>query len=214
MRRSLLTLMASLLVTSAGFAKAPTLKEMEANAKFLAEHPAVAKIVRPNHSFGLATRSIMPPVKKAPVRMSPSRALALPEGWCNVVGSDEWTGRYRAYGVYGFNPVSGFTLAPFSTSGSESKMMGNGGAVRIGDRYHLQYWYKAMGGLAAWHKVYDVNTWELIADVETDDGGLQATDLAYDRINNVCYGAFFTDDLTGWELGTIDFSDDYPRKHQ
>ncbi|MCM1319683.1 MAG: choice-of-anchor J domain-containing protein [Muribaculaceae bacterium] len=183
-----------------------------ANAQFLAEHPAVAKIAHRGAVATVPARDMS--VNKSPKWSKPQRGpenAVLPEIWGNVVGADSWTGRYSAYGAYEFNPCENFTLNLLHSATSEN-MQGNGGAVKIGNKYHLTYWYMGMGSIMSKYFVWNTDTWTLDKQVTTNNGGLCATDLAYDRINNICYGAFFTDNQDGWELATIDFSGDIPVK--
>lgn len=210
--RQKLTALASLLFPLTLMAGGNDLERMKANAQFLADHPVVAKIAQRSSLSSVPVRNISEnrtPQWKSPLR-GPEHA-ALPEMWGNVVGSDLWTGRYSAYGAYGFNPCENFTL-DLLHSGTSETMQGNGGAVKIGNRYHLTYWYMGLGEIISTYYVWNTDTWTLEKTVNTNDGGLCATDLAYDRLNNVCYGAFFTDNQDGWELGIIDFSGDRPVK--
>lgn len=209
MRKQFLLSTVMLLCASSAVAAQPSqLDTLLANARFLAEHPAVAKIAPPSR-LSVPMRSLSQSGMKAPAA-APQFAVP-PVLWGNVIKQDTWTGTYSAYGTYSFNPTDPFSLKTLKTDG-EQYMKGNGGAVAIGNRYYLTYWYMGMGYIVSKFITYDTDTWERISSIDTDDGGLCATDLAYDRINGICYGAFFTDDLSGWELGTIDFSSGYPSK--
>ena len=141
----------------------------------------------------------------------PQKAAALPVCWCNVVGADSWTGRYTAYGVYSLNPVAGFSLNKLKTDVMDT-MNGNGGAVKIGNRYYLQSWAMGLMGVESELMIWDTDTWELVDRIITDDAGLQATDLAYDANTGICYGAFYNSDQSGFQLGTIKFDGYTPKK--
>ncbi|MCM1004878.1 MAG: choice-of-anchor J domain-containing protein [Prevotella sp.] len=211
MNHKLKTLVA-LLLPSMAFASGNDIEQMKANAQFLADHPVVAKIAQRQPVGNVPIRKTGNPAASrwSTQKYGPEHA-ALPEVWGNVVGADTWTGRYTAFGTYNFGPAENFALNLMHTGTSES-MNGNGGAVKIGNKYHLTYWYMGMGSIISKYYVWNTDTWEIEKQKNTNNGGLCATDLAYDRLNNICYGAFFTDNQDGWELATIDFSGDIPVK--
>jgi len=187
-------------------------EEAAAKARFLAEHPAVARILNRPFESRVSDLSLKKREKTVINSSRPQRVAALPVLWCNVTGADSWSGRHHAYGVYRFNPVNNFNLEALKTD-DQTKMDGNGGGVLIGDRYHITFWGMGMDYINSYHAVYDTSTWELISYKEIGDNGATcATDLAYDRINGKCYGAVFKNDLSGWELAELDFNGNIPTK--
>lgn len=191
-----------------------SIEAQKAEAQFLADHPAVAKIIQPQQRCYRLPTFPLPGVEALaakPLNTSRQNAANLPVIWSNMVSSDLWTGRYDGKGIYSYNPVSPieFTLIAKQTG---TRMNGNGGGVRIGDRYYIVNWETASGSIFVSYYVYDTNTWQIVSQKEFSDGGICATDLAYDRLNDVCYGAFFRDDLRGYELATVKYGDDRPVK--
>lgn len=211
MRRTLIVLLLGLMASIPLLHANGQSGDAERRARFLAAHPVLSKIKSPSQSTDVTTRLIKAPAQGTRSRNAVAKAAALPHGLCNVVSSNAWSGRFTAYGMYSFGPASGFTLTPLHT-GTTKQMVGNGGAVKIGNKYYVQYWYMGPGFIVSYLTVWNTDTWEVISHTETDDGGLQASDMAYDRINNVCYAATFRDDLSGWELCKIDFTKPTPRK--
>lgn len=189
----------------------PTGELAAARAKFLAEHPAVAKIIQPNTMAQVPLiRLGTSPVVKAP---SIARVANQPTIWGNVVNSSAWTGRYNGHGIYSFHPSNPVTLDLLRKGDTAETMTGNGGAVRIGNKYHLLNWAIGLNGIEGVFYTYNTDTWKLESATPLYNAGLIATDLAYDRINNVTYGAFYRNDLTGFEIATIDYSGQEPVKH-
>lgn len=182
-------------------------------SEFLSKHPAVAKLYNSTQpsTQSIKTVRLQQPRTQASAANLGDRAAAQPRILGNMVASDAWTGRYTAYGIYSFMPSDPFTFTKLAVGDSQN-MNGNGGAVMIGDKYHAIYWTVDMFGIYALYYVYDTKTWTLQKQSTIDTPGLVATDLAYDRINNKVYGCFLRDDLTGYELGTIDYSSGWPVK--
>lgn len=108
MRKQFLLSTVMLLCASSAVAAQPSqLDTLLANARFLAEHPAVAKIAPPSR-LSVPMRSLSQPGMKAPAA-APQFAVP-PVLWGNVIKQDTWTGRYSAYGTYSFNPTDPFSL--------------------------------------------------------------------------------------------------------
>lgn len=212
MKKFLLLLLAALMGSGAILAQRHT-QAGAASPDFLTQHPAVAKLYHSSQpsSNSIKTLRLQSPRIQAPEALIDAKAAALPQILGNMVGSDLWTGRYSAYGIYSFMPSDPFTFTKLATGDSQN-MNANGGGVMVGDKYHAIYWTVDMFGIYAIYYIYDTNTWTLESQFELDNPGVVASDLAYDRVNDIVYGCFLRDDLTGYELAMIDYSTGLPDK--
>lgn len=184
-------------------------KEAAQRAKFLAEHPAVAKIIPASEANIIPPRMLVQTeALKTPV-YNPDGGV-LPEIWTNIIASKAWTGRYTGYGIYNFAPQTPITLENIA-KGESDFMKGNGGGVLINGLYYLINWEVSIGGIVTTYTVYDTATWEKLNSTRTEPRFI-ATDLAYDRINKVCYGAVFNDNLSGYELAKMKYTTNSPSK--
>lgn len=177
-------------------------------AKFLAEHPAVAKLVAPSYADRVPARLINPAPYQAPV-YNPQGGV-LPEIWTNMTASKAWTGRYTGYGIYTFAPQEPITFENLA-KGESDYMKGNGGGVLLNGRYYLVNWEIGIGNIITTYSVYNAETWEKENSVSIEPQFI-ATDLAYDRINKVCYGAVFNENLSGYELAKMRYLTNSPQK--
>ena len=181
-------------------------EQKKAVESFLSAHPAVAKLYGPVEKQAIPTINPFENNRKKAVA-PPARMAALPEIWGNMVAFGSWTGRYSGYGIYSFFPSHPLEFNMLY-KGDNITMNGNGGGVLIGDEYHHINWGIGMYGVEAKYYKYNAKTWERQNYIYGVNPGLIASDLAYDRLKNVCYGAFFTDDLSGYEIGKISFETD------
>lgn len=195
---------------AASAAAQSSVEEMTARGKFLAGHPAVARAYHGGAAPALPVFGLTAPGAPAS-RPAPRRAAALPQLWANMIGSDSWTGRYTPYGIYSFFPSSSPEFSQLCQGTNES-MNANGGGVRIGNRYYSVNWGVGMVGLQVKYYVWDTDTWALVYSDDSASDGIVAQALAYDRVSDVCYGSFFNDALSGYELGTIKYNTRNPIK--
>lgn len=193
-----------------------TLQEAKARKQFLDEHPAVAKIIEPDFKKSAIPSIPLQGVKEeqgsiAKIPAGPQRVASKTKFIANMVANESWEGRYRGEGIYSFYAESPVEFTEIHRERGV-QMYGNGGGILLGDRYYLTNYDTGMGMCMAYYFVYDANTWELLSSENKVDGTVCATDLAWDSKNNVVYGAFFNENLSGFELCTVDYSGSWPKR--
>lgn len=118
-----------------------------------------------------------------------------------VIYADSW--QADASGIYSFSTGSTAEIAEIA---QVSTMAGNQAGVAAGDRYITSAMESVWGLIfGAYVTVYDVNTWEMVAQYDViDELDKVALNYAYDASTGSVYGEFYNADLSGYYLGEMD----------
>ena len=173
------------------------------------QYPLLSKIMRKKASKSpFKTALIAAPGKRSILKNAP---MLRAEGtgrelWGNLAYQEGWSSDYAPYGLYSFTAQSPLSLSKMFEN---SNMVASGGAALIDGMYHamdLNTDYASYGIVFLYHSVYNTETGELVGEVQdvSDKLNLAAAETAQDATGTV-YGAFFTSDLSSFELGVIDY---------
>ncbi|WP_237778346.1 choice-of-anchor J domain-containing protein [Alloprevotella tannerae] len=125
--------------------------------------------------------------------------------WGNLVSAASWS-QYTSssqypYGVYSFS-VPSMTKEVLKQS---SNINANGGGAFYNDRFHFVHFTQLYGAIFASYYEYDVNTWRVVKYDDLRDNAMIAVSATYDQTSGKVYGCFYTSDLKGLTIGTVDY---------
>lgn len=125
--------------------------------------------------------------------------------WGNLVSAASWS-QYTSssqypYGVYSFS-VPSMTKEVLKQS---SNINANGGGAFYNDRFHFVHFTQLYGAIFASYYEYDVNTWKVVKYDDLRDNAMIAVSATYDQTSGKVYGCFYTSDLKGLTIGTVDY---------
>lgn len=125
--------------------------------------------------------------------------------WGNLVSAASWkqytsSSKYP-YGVYSFS-VPSMTKQVLKQS---LNINANGGGAIYNDRFHFVHFTQVYGAIFASYYEYDVNTWKVVKYDDLSDNAMIATSVAFDPTSGKVYGCFYTSDLKGLTIGTVDY---------
>ena len=147
-------------------------------------------------------------IKGASARRSVAKAPSLSaatgrELWGCVTYQTGWTYDNTAYGMYSFNATSPITMTAL---GLNNNLQATGGGALVGDVFHEVNYFSYYGRVFMYHYAFDINTWEQTANDFIDGGySLLAKETAVTSDGTV-YGEFYNENLSGLELGIVDYS--------
>ena len=146
---------------------------------------------------------IMPAMALEPrVPLKAAKYVSGRELWGAIINDNTWSQENPLYGIYKFNAVSNIGVEAL---GLNASIMPNGGGAIIGDKMYVVNYFSFWGMIFASLYQFDTNTWEQIGESEIlDDMSLIATETATAE-NGTIYGAFFSADGQGLELGVVDY---------
>lgn len=189
--------------------KSTPAQRLKLDRKAKADHPLLFRqraLLRPNTS-GL--REIATGKKISPLALTPRvplRAAKYASGrelWGNVISDNTWAEDAAAYGFYKFNAVSNIAVTPI---GVNSSIVANGGGAIVGDKLYLVNFVSFWGYIFSSLYTFDTNTWEQDGEpVSLEDYSLIASETAV-AANGTVYGAFYSADGSGYELGIADYA--------
>ncbi|WP_443701799.1 choice-of-anchor J domain-containing protein [Prevotella sp.] len=175
--------------------------------KVKASYPKLfkGKVLNQNKFSGLKemrSGGIMPSMALEPrVPLKAAKYVSGRELWGAIVSDNSWSQDNPLYGLYKFNAVSNIGVEAI---GLNSQIIPNGGGAIIGDKMYVVYYFSFWGIYASLYQ-FDTNTWEQIGESETlEDLSLIATETATAE-NGTIYGAFYSADGQGLELGIADY---------
>lgn len=123
-----------------------------------------------------------------------------------IMSANDWSQfDIPQYAIWSF-PLANSEYVDF-TQMSNYGVNANGGGVAIDNVYHCvetsinPYTDERL----TYYNTYNVRNWSQTSRARVSDG-LIATDLTYDPTTNIIYGCFYTDDMKGYELATVDFT--------
>ncbi len=161
-----------------------------------------------NSPFRIANKAaVRMPLKKG--RAGIARAAGTGrELWGNVAYQTSWTETKQAhYGLYSFAASS--PLQP-ELLFEQADLIASGGSALIDGVFHcmnLDTSWAGLGIIFLYHSTYDVETGEMITEPsQVSDLKMAALETAQDMSSGTVYGAFYTSDLSGYELGVVDYS--------
>ena len=176
--------------------------------KVKASYPKLfkGKILNQNKFSGLKemrSGGIMPAMALEPrVPLKAAKYVSGRELWGAIINDNTWSQENPLYGIYKFNAVSNIGVEAL---GLNASIMPNGGGAIIGDKMYVVNYFSFWGMIFASLYQFDTNTWEQIGESEIlDDMSLIATETATAE-NGTIYGAFFSADGQGLELGVVDY---------
>ena len=125
--------------------------------------------------------------------------------WGNLVSAASWS-QYTSssqypYGVYSFS-VPSMTKEVLKQS---SNINANGSGAFYNDRFHFVHFTQLYGAIFASYYEYDVNTWKVVKYDDLRDNAMIAVSATYDQTSGKVYGCFYTSDLKGLTIGTVDY---------
>lgn len=140
-----------------------------------------------------------------PKYRSPKDEAASFTMWGNLVSAASWS-QYTSssqypYGVYSFS-VPSMTKEVLKQS---SNINANGGGAFYNDRFHFVHFTQLYGAIFASYYEYDVNTWKVVKYDDLRDNAMIAVSATYDQTSGKVYGCFYTSDLKGLTIGTVDY---------
>lgn len=140
-----------------------------------------------------------------PKYRSPKDEAASFTMWGNLVSAASWS-QYTSssqypYGVYSFSVPS---MAKEVLKQS-SNINANGGGAFYNDRFHFVHFTQLYGAIFASYYEYDVNTWKVVKYDDLRDNAMIAVSATYDQTSGKVYGCFYTSDLKGLTIGTVDY---------
>ncbi|WP_311378758.1 choice-of-anchor J domain-containing protein [Alloprevotella tannerae] len=140
-----------------------------------------------------------------PKYRSPKDEAASFTMWGNLVSAASWS-QYTSssqypYGVYSFS-VPSMTKEVLKQS---SNINANGGGAFYNDRFHFVHFTQLYGAIFASYYEYDVNTWRVVKYDDLRDNAMIAVSATYDQTSGKVYGCFYTSDLKGLTIGTVDY---------
>lgn len=140
-----------------------------------------------------------------PKYRSPKDEAASFTMWGNLVSAASWS-QYTSssqypYGVYSFSVPS---MAKEVLKQS-SNINANGGGAFYNDRFHFVHFTQLYGAIFASYYEYDVNTWRVVKYDDLRDNAMIAVSATYDQTSGKVYGCFYTSDLKGLTIGTVDY---------
>ena len=140
-----------------------------------------------------------------PKYRSPKDEAASFTMWGNLVSAASWS-QYTSssqypYGVYSFSGPS-MTKEVLKQS---SNINANGGGAFYNDRFHFVHFTQLYGAIFASYYEYDVNTWKVVKYDDLRDNAMIAVSATYDQTSGKVYGCFYTSDLKGLTIGTVDY---------
>ena len=140
-----------------------------------------------------------------PKYRSPKDEAASFTMWGNLVSAASWS-QYTSssqypYGVYSFS-VPSMTKEVLKQS---SNINANGGGAFYNDRFHFVHFTHLYGAIFASYYEYDVNTWKVVKYDDLRDNAMIAVSATYDQTSGKVYGCFYTSDLKGLTIGTVDY---------
>ena len=140
-----------------------------------------------------------------PKYRSPKDEAASFTMWGNLVSAASWS-QYTSssqypYGVYSFS-VPSMTKEVLKQS---SNINANGGGAFYNDRFHFVHCTQLYGAIFASYYEYDVNTWKVVKYDDLRDNAMIAVSATYDQTSGKVYGCFYTSDLKGLTIGTVDY---------
>ena len=122
--------------------------------------------------------------------------------WGNLVSAASWkqytSSSQYPYGVYSFS-VPSMTKEVLKQS---SNINANGGGAFYNDRFHFVHFTQLYGAIFA---SYYVNTWKVVKYDDLRDNAMIAVSATYDQTSGKVYGCFYTSDLKGLTIGTVDY---------
>ena len=125
--------------------------------------------------------------------------------WGNLVSAASWkqytSSSQYPYGVYSFS-VPSMTKEVLKQS---SNINANGGGAFYNDRFHFVHFTQLYGAIFASYYEYDVNTWKVVKYDDLRDNAMIAVSATYDQTSGKVYGCFYTSDLKGLTIGTVDY---------
>lgn len=129
-------------------------------------------------------------------------AATLPDMYGSVVASDAWDP---------LMPKSGLYMLP-SAGGNELRLVftgpeASGGGVAVDGIYYATSYASSLFGVSTTITGYDLGSGEGIMQAWGNDGSTVAVDLTHDPTTGNVYGIFFTPDLDGYCLATIEYAD-------
>lgn len=144
-------------------------------------------------------------ILETPKYRSPKDEAASFTMWGNLVSAASWS-QYTSssqypYGVYSFS-VPSMTKEVLKQS---SNINANGGGAFYNDRFHFVHFTQLYGAIFASYYEYDVNTWKVVKYDDLRDNAMIAVSATYDQTSGKVYGCFYTSDLKGLTIGTVDY---------
>ena len=146
---------------------------------------------------------IMPAMALEPrVPLKAAKYVSERELWGTVLDDNTWSQDNPLYGLYKFKAASNIGVEAI---GLNANIIPNGGGAIIGDKMYVVNYFTFWDMVLASLYQFDTDTWEQIGEVEyLDDMSLIATETATAE-NGTIYGAFFSADGKGLELGIVDY---------
>lgn len=139
----------------------------------------------------------------APVMKAPATATQAFEG--ALLYADTWEEYYHPYGVATFTSENPTT---FKQVFENDELPQTGGGF-FTDKYYYMTVYSEdwwSGELSVYTLVYSKTSWDEVFEVPQDANAL-ATDMAYDPIDDVAYGCFYSDGESGVAWGYMNVHD-------
>ena len=131
-----------------------------------------------------------------------------------VLNSAAWTNAPQ-YGVYSFMPNQSVIVPTLEHQ--DTWMRANSGGVWYDGILHYMNSIQGSGEtILNMYQSWNTETWTLVDDwrMSPTESNRLAADLTYDPVSKTVFGVFFTDDGSGYEVGTMEFpSDASPVKH-
>lgn len=176
--------------------------------KVKASYPKLfkGKVFNQNKFSGLKemrSGGIMPAMALEPrVPLKAAKYVSERELWGTVLDDNSWSQDNPLYGLYKFKAASNIGVEAI---GLNANIIPNGGGAIIGDKMYVVNYFTFWDMVLASLYQFDTDTWEQIGEVEyLDDMSLIATETATAE-NGTIYGAFYSADGKGLELGIVDY---------
>lgn len=128
--------------------------------------------------------------------------IEVPEMYGSVIASDEWDAIMPRPGLYELPGTGGNTLK-IRFSGPNA----TGGGVAANGMYYATSYENDYGSITTSTIGYDLESGSAVMQAWGNDATNIAVDLAHDSTDGKTYGIFFTADVSGYVLATVEFSD-------